>query len=280
MYKERGIQKYKRGAVLVLLLVLSSLSMALSDSVLVQAPEKFTLTVFTSMQSGVNRVSGWISGTVNSISELRQLRDQYETAMNKIQSYEGIERNYIDLLNENQRLRRQLDFSQRLDRRHTPAQIIARDPENLFNTLAINKGYSDGIKEGMPVIAFQKDLYGLVGKTVKVSAHSSLVKPVFDRSSYIAARLRDSRYQGLISGRGGTQSTVRMEYVKKPARSEINHGDLVVTSGLGSIYPAEISIGRVRKIYSQEYATSLEIIVEPVIDFTRLEYVFVLKETS
>ncbi|WP_461249111.1 rod shape-determining protein MreC, partial [Treponema sp. R6D11] len=62
---------------------------------------------------------------------------------------------------------------------------------------------------------------------------------------------------------------------------EINIGDVVVSSGMGGIYPAEINIGRVNKIISPEYETTLEIEVLPMLDFSRLEYVFLLdKDTS
>jgi hypothetical protein len=68
-----------------------------------------------------------------------------------------------------------------------------------------------------------------------------------------------------------------MRYVKKIAIDAFGYGDLVVTAGLGGIYPKGINIGRVRIIRARDYETSLELEIEPIIDFSRLEYVFVLR---
>jgi rod shape-determining protein MreC len=68
-----------------------------------------------------------------------------------------------------------------------------------------------------------------------------------------------------------------MRYVKKRARDEIRSGNIAVTSGLRSIYPGEIPIGEVIKIEAPEWQPSLIVEIEPVIDFSRLEYVFVLQ---
>ena len=67
-----------------------------------------------------------------------------------------------------------------------------------------------------------------------------------------------------------------MTSIPKSARSALRVGDLVVTSGLSSIYPPDIYIGRVTSIGSKPWETSLSVDIEPVADFSRLEYVFVL----
>jgi hypothetical protein len=68
-----------------------------------------------------------------------------------------------------------------------------------------------------------------------------------------------------------------MKYVKKRAKDEAQFGDLVVTSGYESIYPPDVAIGRIKKFKTLDYETSLEVDIEPVLDFARLEYVFVIK---
>jgi rod shape-determining protein MreC len=76
-----------------------------------------------------------------------------------------------------------------------------------------------------------------------------------------------------------------MRLISKRARDEVNLGDMVITSGVGGVYPAAvypggISIGRVSKINYQEYETSMEAELESAIDFSRLEYVFVIDPYS
>jgi rod shape-determining protein MreC len=68
-----------------------------------------------------------------------------------------------------------------------------------------------------------------------------------------------------------------MSYVKKEAQSEIHAGDLIVTAGIDSLYPADLLIGRVKTLTVKQYQTSLDIELEPILDFSRLEYVNILR---
>jgi rod shape-determining protein MreC len=71
-----------------------------------------------------------------------------------------------------------------------------------------------------------------------------------------------------------------MKLVPKRARDEINSGDMVISSGIGGVYPAGLNIGRVSSIISREYESSLELELSFAADFSRLEYVFVIDEES
>ncbi len=143
----------------------------------------------------------------------------------------------------------------------------------------VNKGSVDGVKRDMAVIAYQNGLQGLVGKVVLVNKYTSTVKPILDSSLYIAAMFQKSRYTGLISGDSEDNSEyLIMKYINKEAMNYIEYGDLVITSGLGGVYPKGIHIGRVRKIEAKTYQTSMEAYIEPIIDFSRLEYVFILEK--
>lgn len=206
------------------------------------------------------------------------MRLQFAEMEERLNTYRQLEMNINELKHENEQLREQLGFSEKIGYDHLSAEIIGKDPGNYFNTIMINRGKRDGVEKNMPVIAFQDGFQGLIGKVVSVGACCSEVLPLFDRSCYVAARMQSSRYEGLVSGKGGDDSRLIMQYVKKHARSEIRYGDLVITSGMNSIFPRGIYIGRVRTIGGKMYDTSLDIELEPVIDFSRLEYVFVLSK--
>ncbi|HOX91980.1 MAG TPA: rod shape-determining protein MreC, partial [Spirochaetales bacterium] len=79
---------------------------------------------------------------------------------------------------------------------------------------------------------------------------------------------------------GSRDQSLVVQYIKKRAQSEIQFGDILVTSGLNSIYPPGIVVGRVTKVRSVEYLTSLEVEMDPVLDFGKLEYVFIVGEES
>jgi rod shape-determining protein MreC len=130
----------------------------------------------------------------------------------------------------------------------------------------------------MPVVAFQNGMEALMGKVFQAGVLESLVLPVYDVNFYISARFSDSRHEGLVEGQGDREAPLLMKNIPKRAREEINYGDLVVSSGLGGVYPPDIAIGRV--IRFQEYENSMTVELESAITFSRLEYVFVINMES
>jgi len=166
------------------------------------------------------------------------------------------------------------------------AEIIGRDPDNLFSAFVINKGRRDGVAYNMAVIAFQDGVQALAGKVVQAGQFESMVMPVYDVSSFVPARFASPRYDGLVEGQGKSEYPLLMRLISKRARDDVHFGDMVVTSGIGggqgtsTVYPGEINIGRVSSIFYKEDETSMEVELETAVDFSRLEYVFVIDAAS
>jgi rod shape-determining protein MreC len=238
------------------------------------------LSVFSGMRGGIYEVSSLVSRTVLSVKELATLRREYAELTDRITRYEQLERNAAEIRQENTRLREQLGFSQSLNYRHIPAEIIGRDPDNLFSALVINKGRHAGVENNMAVIAYQDGSQGLVGKVIQAGQFESLVMPVYDLSSFAASRFAVSRYDGIVEGQGSPDLPLRMRFIQKRARDEISRGDVIVSNGMGGVYPGGITLGRVSAIIYQENEISMEVELESVIDFSRLEYVFVIGEND
>ncbi|MDR2029671.1 MAG: rod shape-determining protein MreC [Treponema sp.] len=234
------------------------------------------LSLFSGIRGGIHGVSSFVSRTILSIQELATLRREYAELTGRMTRYEQIERSAAEIRQENNRLREQLGFSEVLRFRHIPAELIGRDPDNLFSAFVVNKGKQDGVANNMPVIAYQDGIQALAGKVIQAGQFESLVMPVYDMSFYVSARLSESRYEGLVEGQGRPEAPLLMRLIRKRARDEINFGDIIVTSGMGGLYPAGINIGRVSRILYEEYETSMEVELEASIDFSRLEYVFVI----
>jgi rod shape-determining protein MreC len=238
-------------------------------------PERIGLSVFGFFQRGVAAVGDFTTDTISSISTLRRLRQDYDALLKKTGDYERIEREYADLLAENERLRTQLGFRAESGGQKIAARIVGKDPGNLWSTLTIDKGLGDGVRKNMPVSAWQNGVQGLVGRVLEAGQGVSVVVPLYDATSYVAARIAKSRYEGLLVGSGSEEDPLVLRYVRKRARDETQAGDLIVSSGLDSLYPPDLALGRISRIRELAYQTSLDIDVEPILDFTRLEYVFV-----
>jgi rod shape-determining protein MreC len=234
------------------------------------------LSFFSGLRIGMHSVFSYAGGIVNSIQELARLRREYVELVERIERYEIFERSAAEIRQENYRLREQLDFSLSLPYKHTVAEITGRDPDNLYQAFAVNKGKRHGIETNMSVIAYQNGVQALVGVVIQAGLFESLVMPLYSEKAYVSARFAQSRYEGLVEGQGGLEFPLRMRSITKRARSEIQEGDAVITSGLGGNYPAGITIGRVSSLYFEEYLTSMEIELVPSIDFSRLEYVIII----
>ncbi|MCL2880835.1 MAG: rod shape-determining protein MreC [Treponema sp.] len=258
-------------------LMVISLSMLFVSTRGFAAPFKnFGLSVFSGVRGGVHGVTSLVSRTILSIQELATYRQEYNELLSRMARYEQLERGYAEIDQENNRLREQLGFSQSLRYRHIPAEFIGRDPNNLYSALVINKGQYAGVTTGMTVIAWQHGAQALVGKVIQAGLLESLVMPLYDSNSFVSARLAVSRYEGMVEGTGTPDQPLLMRYIQKRAKDEINTGDVVVTSGIGGVFPAGINIGRVVNVNYEEYEISMQVELEPIIDFSRLEYVFVI----
>lgn len=242
------------------------------------------LSAFSGIRGSIYMVSSAVKQTVMSISELATLRQEYAELAAQLTRYEQLQRNSAEILQENNRLREQLGFSGEIRYRHVPAEIIGRDPDNLFSAFVINKGKREGVSGGMPVVAYQDGVEALAGKVIQAGQFESLVMPVYDAEAYVSARFASSRYEGLVGGRGSQDMPLVMDYIPKRAREELSFGDVIVTSGLrlggrnGGIYPADITIGRLSRLLYEDYETSMKAEIDPALDFSRLEYVFVIVE--
>jgi len=272
--------KHRKAYVLFILLISSLIMLGISSRGFVRKPKEIGKSLFSYFDAGITGLSNWFGETWNSISELKKVRDELASVQKKLLENERLSRDIVELKQENKQLREQLRLSKTSTYLQISAEVIGHDPVVPFSSIIINKGFKDGIKREMPIVAYKSGLQGLVGKVVLVNRHSSTVLPLFDPSSYVAGRIQHNRYEGLLKGQGSGSPYLIMQYVKKTALNATHYGDTVITSGLGGVYPKGIHIGRIRSINSKSYETSIVLEVEPVIDFGNLEYVFALKKET
>ncbi|MDR3325249.1 MAG: rod shape-determining protein MreC [Spirochaetaceae bacterium] len=236
------------------------------------------LSVFSGVRSGVHALGSFASGTVNAVQELASLREDYRELASRMERYQILERNAADVREENHRLREQLVFTEVAQYKWTAAEIIGRDPDNLFLALLINKGRAHGVEKDMPVIAYQNGMEALVGKVTQTGQFESYVLPLYDERSKVASRFAGNRQEGIAEGQGRIDKPLLVQSIDKRARYNVQAGDLLVTSGMGGIYPPGIVIGRVQKVLPVEGETSLKTEVESAVVFSKLEYVFVIEK--
>jgi rod shape-determining protein MreC len=271
------LSKHRTGSLLAGYLLISIVLLGISSDSLNLNPKKAGTAVFSVVQRGAAGVGRFFGRMVNSIGELRRLQDNYSALQDNMDQYRLNERAVVQLRQENEQLREQLNFGKTIAQKFIAAEVVGTDAGDFLTGYLLNKGSIHGIKKNMAVVAFFAGFEGLVGRIIFTGPVSSVVLPLFDVTCYVPGKIQSSRYTGLISGQGDRLSNLLMTSVPKSARDGLKVGDLVISSGLSSIYPKNIYIGRIREIGARPWETSLQIEIEPIVDYSRLEYVFVLE---
>ena len=263
---------------LVILVVVSSLMLAFSSGGFVLDFKRIGFSIVSSLDKGVHFVVDGVKDTVNAVGELHKLKKDYNDLVIKLEDYENMQHANADITKENARLREQLGFSLSLEEKNIPAQIISRDFDNAYSYITIDKGNVNGIKKNMPVIAIQNGNRGLVGKVVQVGTFTSQVMPVYNINFIVSARVQNTRDLGLANGLGSQDQPLILQHIKKRVLDDLQYGDVIVTSGENGNYMRDIPIGTISKISIVDYNSSLNIELDPILDFSRLETVIVVNQ--
>jgi rod shape-determining protein MreC len=175
---------------------------------------------------------------------------------------------------ENADLRKLLNFNLRPEATWIAAEVLARSRDGWWQTIRLNKGSAHDIAENMAVVSMD----GLVGRVVAVSRNTADVLLLSDASSRVSSRLVRSGSFGIVSGRGPSwqgQVFCRMEFIHK--NETLQPGDDVVTSGLGGVFPANLPIGYVDRVYTDPSGLFQAADVVTRASLGDLRYVFVLR---
>ena len=259
--------------VIIVLLILVALSYSEKSGIniisnIISVPAAPLQKAFTFVDEKVGEFFGYFE-------DVKETKKANQELLKKVNE---LERQLLDLerlTKENKELREALNFKDQYDEYDfIGCSIIAKDPGNWFEVFTINRGMNDKITPDSPVIT----AYGLVGRVSKTDLTTSRIISIIDIDSTVSARLSKSR--DLIVVRGDVElkgkGLCRADYI--PPNADVMPGDIIETSGIGGIYPKGIVIGKVVSVVSNEGQYDSYAIIEPVVDFKRLEEVIVLKK--
>ncbi|HOJ23242.1 MAG TPA: rod shape-determining protein MreC [Armatimonadota bacterium] len=208
---------------------------------------------------------------------VREIRTLYAENQRLRARVEQLEQR-VNILNEraleNQRLREMLRFRETLPRsgeNALAATVIGVKPTNAFNTITVDRGANDGVQAQQMVLTPR----GLVGQVRVVTPNTATVLLITDLTSGVGGRVQRTGWRGVVRGTAGP--LLEMTYIPKEA--DVRRGDLVVTSGVGSIFQVKgIVIGKVENVRLDENISVKTATVRPAVDFRRLEEVLVLTQ--
>lgn len=147
------------------------------------------------------------------------------------------------------------------------AELVGLDASTWFRSVLIDRGRNHGVHSGMPLISEQ----GLVGLVTATSRNAAKGMLLLDRQSAVSALVQRSRDRGVVRGTG---DAMVFEFVGRDA--DVAPGDVLITSGLGGVFPKGLRIGVVNGVGNPNAQLLREASVDPAVDFGRLEQVFVM----
>jgi len=175
------------------------------------------------------------------------------------------------LKNENDSLRSLLDFKKQLHYLSIPCEVIGLDYSENRKIIFLNRGGEDNISENMVCLNSK----GLIGKVVEVGNNLCEVICLNDPNSRIPAKTEQSQEQGIVYGTA-KGNILEMRYLSKDTKTEL--GEMVITSGLGSIYPKGILIGKISSTRIDGFYKTATI--TPAVNFFNLEEVLLIRKET
>jgi rod shape-determining protein MreC len=245
-------------------------------------PEKFITDTVSWTQGLFYKPAGYIAGFFEDIGHLRTIFEENKVLKQTLTKYARDTTKLNDLEQQNKRLKEALGFTERQKQAglytFRIAEVVALNPDLLNNTVRINLGEKDGIKPNMAVMSVE----GLVGRVVQVSSFYSnvqLLKGIDDTANEskaiaVTVKNRENETFGIIESYDREKQKLIMTKIDPNDKMEV--GDVVITSGLGQIFPRGIEIGKVISREPGNFGISHEAVIEPFASFDHLREVFVV----
>lgn len=170
---------------------------------------------------------------------------------------------------ENQQLRKLLDAPVRQNMRKMIAQLMAVDNTPYSQQIVINKGALDGLFLGQAIL----DQYGVVGQVMEVGTTNSRVLLLSDVTHSIPVRSVRNNSRFIATGSGVIDELV-LSHV--PHSTDVEEGDMLVSSGLGKVFPEGYPVAKVTKVVRDESRPFAQVTVVPAASLNRLKYLLLL----
>jgi rod shape-determining protein MreC len=223
-----------------------------------------------------------------SVSQLVSAREQNKILKEKLTSLLQEKEKLRETISESKRLKRILNYQEEVPYELVSARVVGWTPSLFSSALLIDKGINQGFEKDTPVVAWQEGVadfslrlevgkpqengMAVVGRISESGPDMSKVLLITDANSELAAMVQRSREKGVIAGTG--ERTLLLKYLSPTADLEI--GDLIITSGMGRIFPAGLVIGSVEEVLRGVGGLEKQARVVPRVNINQLEDVQII----
>lgn len=244
--------------------------------------DKWVIAASLPIQRGLTFLVEGISSTVDGYLALRGARQERDACVAELSQTRAELNALAEAKAENERLKAALGYSELTIEPEITARVVGLNASVHFVSLRIDRGESEGVQLGMPVLTAE----GVVGQVTRVLGHASEVMLITDPSSKIGAVVQRSRARATASGMGGG-APLSLDNVLYG--DDVLDGDVLVTAGTDGVFPKGLVIGKIEtrnfsgsgadggdSIKRDETAMFLRAQVTPTVDLRRVEEVLLL----
>lgn len=233
--------------------------------------------VISGFQKSTYKTGITLTNSFYSVQEIVKMKEENIMLTETVYSLREQVRILENIVNKSDALETEYEMMKNLSYDYVIGQVIALDDSNWFSRFTIDKGENDGIKQNDIVIQAVKTdegmvQIGLLGIVTKTSSNWSNVITLLDESCKVSFRDINNDESGIIQG--SIDGNVTGYFFNSKISAEA--GDNLVTSGIGEIYIPDIYIGDVIEVVKTTDASTQRIIVEPAIEFTKINRVYIL----
>ena len=230
--------------------------------------------VISPLQKIIYSANDKLNGSLDFLINFSKVKQENKELTDKNAELENKLVEYNRMKEENTRLREMFNYSEaHKNYNYLGCNIVGYSGGNISNGYIIDKGTNDGIKKDMIVITPA----GLVGKVTKSEGNHSIVQTILNENIAVASMVESTRETtGILQGATSNKNKNLTILSNIPIESEIKEGDVILTSGLGTMYPQEIRIGEVVSVEIDSVGIMKKAVVKPYVDFNKLEELFIV----
>ena len=235
-------------------------------------------TVVSPLQKIVYNINSRVKETVDFFLNFSEVKLENEELKKKNTKLANELSEYESLKDEVERLREALNFTESKNNyKYVGVNIIGYSGNSLSDGYIIDKGSNDGIDKNMVVVSSK----GLVGKVTKVASNFAIVQSILNENIAVAVMDQQTREAtGVLQGLSDKKDNNMTVVYNLPISSDVKEGDIIITSGLGKIYPKEIPVGTVVSVEEDNVRVMKSAVVEPFVNFNEVEELFVVIPNS
>ena len=238
-------------------------------------PKKIASAVTVPVQKAAAVVVRPVSKFIDNIADAPVIREENERLKAEITELEIQNRSVEEYIKENDRLRNLLAIRDGMkDKEVLSASVVSADSSGYGKNIVINRGEMDGVSEGDAVVSEN----GVIGRVSETGAHWARVTTILSPGHSLGVRI--SRTSDIAVAEGDIslvrENLLKLDYL--PQETQLIEGDIIVTSGVGGIYPPDLIVGKVKKIRKDNSGKTDYAVIEPIQNHNRLYEVIVITD--